>query len=114
MIKISLSQAAKIIGISRKSIQNDIKGGRIQTHEGLITLDSLKRAYPLLDLDQDSARIIKKTERIKKDSFKNKNKKNIFREEREQQLLDIISELKKIIDEQKEIITNLKESKKHE
>lgn len=109
MIKISVSQAARIIGISRKEIQQEILGGSIQTHEGLVTLDSLKRAYPMLDLDQDSSKIIKKVDKIKHEAFKNKNKSNIIREEREQHLLNIISELKKTVATQNILISKLKE-----
>jgi hypothetical protein len=107
MIKISVSQASKLIGISRKEMQKNIKSGRVQTHEGLITLDSLKRAYPALDLDQDSSKIIKRTNSIKEDSFYKKNKDELFRSEREKKLGSLIHELQETIKKQEKMINKL-------
>ena len=97
MVRISVNQAAKLIGLTRDEIQNDIFKGIIQTHEGLVTMDSLKRAYPHADLDQDSSKIVKRTEEIKKNAFKLKNKSNIIHTENETKLLQIIDDLRKKI-----------------
>lgn len=104
MVRISVNQAAKLIGLTRDEIQNDIFKGTIQTHEGLVTMDSLKRAYPHVDLNQDSSKIVKRTEEIKKNASKFKNKSNIIHTENETKLLQIIEDLKnKIIDLENQI-----------
>lgn len=107
MIKISVSQASKIIGVSRREMQLDIYNGKIQTHEGLVTMDSLQRAYPLLDLNQDSSKIIKRADNIKKAAVKNKNKENILRSDRDIFYKEKIIELQKIIKEKNRTIQEL-------
>ena len=83
MINISVSQASKLIGVSRKQIQDDIKCGILHTHEGLVNIDSLNRAYPNTDLDCDFTRVKDKYERIKKDAVLKINKEITNRDERE-------------------------------
>jgi CDP-4-dehydro-6-deoxyglucose reductase, E3 len=44
--KLSLSQAARLIGVSRKDIQQKIQQNKLVVMEGTVNLDDLKRAYP--------------------------------------------------------------------
>jgi CDP-4-dehydro-6-deoxyglucose reductase len=44
--KLSLSQAARLIGITRKQIQQKIQQGLLAVMEGYVTLEDLKKAYP--------------------------------------------------------------------
>ncbi len=44
--KLSLSQAARLIGISRKEIQAKIQKNELRVMEGTVTLEDLKKAYP--------------------------------------------------------------------
>ena len=41
MVKLSVSQAARQLGISRGDIQNQINLGKLQTHEGYVTTESI-------------------------------------------------------------------------
>lgn len=111
MIKISTSQAARLLHISREEIQKSIKEGRVQTHEGLVTLDSLKRAYPEADLDQDSSKIFKRAQSIKENATKNKSKSKAAISENEVFLKNIISDLNKRILELESTIHKLLNSK---
>ena len=44
--KLSLSQAARMIGITRKQIQEKIQKNELRVMEGTVTLEDLKKAYP--------------------------------------------------------------------
>lgn len=44
--KLSLSQAARLIGVSRKDIQQKIQQNKLVVMEGTVILDDLKKAYP--------------------------------------------------------------------
>ena len=68
MVKLSVSKAAKILGISRFEIQEQINNGKLQTHEGYVTTDSLKLAYPHTNLDSEQDKHIHKMQKIKKDA----------------------------------------------
>ena len=93
MINISVSQATKLIGVRRKQIQDDIKCGILHTHEGLVNIDSLQRAYPNIDLDCDFTRVKDKYDKIKKDALLKINKEINNRDEREKELLELIDQL---------------------
>ena len=107
MIKISTSQAARLLHIPRDEMQKSIKEGRVQTHEGLVTLDSLKRAYPEADLDQDSSKIFIRTQSIKENASKNKSKSKIAINDNEAFLKNVISDLNEKITKLEGTITRL-------
>ncbi len=69
MIKLSVFKAAKMLGISRSDIQNQINNGKLQTHEGYVTIDSLRLAYPSANLSSDQDQRIKKMQQIKDDAI---------------------------------------------
>jgi len=64
MVKLSVSKAAKILGISRFDIQDQINSGKLQTHEGYVTVDSLRLAYPSLSFDSEQDKRLKKMQQI--------------------------------------------------
>lgn len=53
---ISLSRAARLVGVKRATLQKRIRGGEIRTFEGQLDLSELLRAYPDTNVD-DSAMI---------------------------------------------------------
>lgn len=93
MIKISVSQAAKLIGLSRKQVQSDIQKGILHTHEGLVTMDSLYRAYPNCCIDTDGAKTIARLNDIKDAAVFNKNKSEVIHSANEDALLVIVKRL---------------------
>ena len=68
MVKLSVSKAARMLGISRFDIQNQINSGKLQTHEGYVTTDSLRLAYPGTNLHSEQDQRIKKLQQIKDDA----------------------------------------------
>jgi hypothetical protein len=94
VIRISVSQAAKLLGLTRKNVQCDIHKGILQTHEGLVTMDSLYRAYPNCCLDTTGDIEIDRVNDIKaRASYQNSKGDNI-KNENEKLLIGIIDELK--------------------
>lgn len=69
MVKLSVSKAAKMLGISRFDIQNQINSGKLQTHEGYVTTDSLRLAYPNVNLNSEEDQHIQKMQQIKNDAL---------------------------------------------
>ena len=69
MVKLSVSKAARMLNISRADIQSQINSGKLQTHEGHVTTDSLRLAYPNLNLYSEQDRHIQKMQQIRDDSI---------------------------------------------
>ncbi len=65
MVKLSVSKAARMLGISRFDIQDQINSGKLQTHEGYVTIDSLRLAYPKANLHSEQDKRIAKMQQIK-------------------------------------------------
>ncbi|MBE8189543.1 MAG: hypothetical protein HAW58_01425 [Candidatus Thioglobus sp.] len=65
MVKLSVSKAAKILGITRFEIQAQINNGKLHTHEGYVTTDSLRLAYPNIHFHSEEDRHIQKMQQIK-------------------------------------------------
>lgn len=64
--RIGIARAAQLLGISRRDIQKKIHQGELDTFEGELDLDELRRCYPTLVLDGQSAmlehvRVIRQT-----------------------------------------------------
>ena len=51
---ISLSQAARLVGVKRNELQNRIQSGELRTFEGAILLSDLLHAYPHAEADDSS------------------------------------------------------------
>jgi CDP-4-dehydro-6-deoxyglucose reductase len=43
---LSLTRAARLVGVTRGVLQRRIKKGELATFEGMVTLEELLRAYP--------------------------------------------------------------------
>ena len=69
MVKLSVSKAARMLGISRFDIQNQINNGKLQTHEGYVTIDSLRLAYPSVNMSSEQDQHIQKIQQIKNDAI---------------------------------------------
>lgn len=59
---LNISRAAKLVGISRRQIQRDIKAGNLDVFEGDVTVNSLLQFYPQVKLDNE--RELERVERI--------------------------------------------------
>lgn len=69
MVKLSVSQAARRLGVKRQEIQEQINSGKLQTHEGYVTTDSLRLAYPKNTLQSEQDRRLIKLQQIKDDAI---------------------------------------------
>jgi hypothetical protein len=59
---LSLSQAARMVGVPRRLLQQHIQEGRIQAFEGHIRMSELHKAYP--EADADRSGMLEKVRRI--------------------------------------------------
>lgn len=94
MIKLSVSKAARMLGISRFDIQNQINSGKLQTHEGYVTTDSLRLAYPNINFHSEQDQQIKKMQRIKNDAMLKSHTNDAMHSENEKALTTVIAALK--------------------
>ncbi|CAC9588709.1 hypothetical protein [uncultured Gammaproteobacteria bacterium] len=94
MIKLSVSQAARRLGVSRVNIQNQINSGRLQTHEGYVTMDSIRLAYPLQSLHSERDAHLQKMQKIKANAMYKAHAVDVVKQENEQALMTIIATLK--------------------
>ena len=60
---LSLSQAARMVGVPRRLLQQHIQEGRIQAFEGHIRMSELRKAYPQADSDRSG--MVEKVQRIR-------------------------------------------------
>ena len=94
MIKLSVSKAARMLGISRFDIQDQINSGKLHTHEGYVTTDSLRLAYPNISFHSEQDEHIKKMQKIKNDAMYKSNVAIEIQSENEKALITIIAALK--------------------
>jgi hypothetical protein len=94
MIKLSVSKAARMLGISRIDIQAQINSGKLQTHEGYVTVDSLRLAYPNASLNSEQDDRLKKMQQIKDDAMFKSNSVAFSQSENEKSLMGIVASLK--------------------
>ncbi len=64
---LTLSKAARLLGIARGLLQQEIRDGRIETFEGKVLLDELQRAYP--DVQVESSAMLERMEQIKEQAL---------------------------------------------
>ena len=64
---LTLSRAARLIGVSRGALQSKIKNGELATFEGMISAQDLLRAYPEARLEHGTG--LERFERIKDAAF---------------------------------------------
>ena len=60
---LSVSQAARMVGIPRRLLQQHIQEGRINAFEGHIRMSELHKAYP--EADSDRSGMLEKVQRIR-------------------------------------------------
>ena len=60
---LSLSRAARLVGVDRRTLQADIQAGRLATFEGRLRLEDLCECYP--DAASDTSGMLEKVRRIK-------------------------------------------------
>lgn len=94
MIKLSVSQAARRLGVSRTHIQEQINSGKLQTHEGYVTIDSIRLAYPSTSLHSEQDVHMQKLQKIKSDAIYKAGAADTIKQENEQALMTIIASLK--------------------
>lgn len=51
---LSVSRAAKVVGVSRTEIQDKIRSGILTTFEGQVSFDNLQSAYPAVCLENNT------------------------------------------------------------
>jgi CDP-4-dehydro-6-deoxyglucose reductase len=64
---LSLSRAARLIGVARGVLQKQIRDGRLATSDGLISTASLTELYPQFSLEQSGA--FERVARLKEEAF---------------------------------------------
>ncbi len=60
---LSLSQAARMVGVRRKVLQRQIQEGELRTFEGALRMSELTRVYP--ELQPEASAMLEKTRRIR-------------------------------------------------
>jgi CDP-4-dehydro-6-deoxyglucose reductase len=65
--RLSLARAAHLVGVHRSTLQKMVGEGRLATDEGMVSVDELRRAFPLADLEGSGA--VEWVNRIKEESF---------------------------------------------
>jgi CDP-4-dehydro-6-deoxyglucose reductase, E3 len=63
---LNISTAAKLVGISRRQIQKEIKAGNLDVFEGDVSVDSLVKFYPEVRLENEKE--LDRVERIQKNA----------------------------------------------
>jgi len=64
---LTLSRAARLVGVSRGALQSKIRNGELAAFEGMVTAEDLLRAYPDIKLEDHAA--LERFERIKDAAF---------------------------------------------
>ena len=64
---LNIATAAKLVGIGRRQIQKEIKAGNLEVFEGDVTVSSLKRFYPGVQLENE--RELDRVERIQNNAI---------------------------------------------
>jgi len=65
--RLSLARAASLVGVHRSTLQKMVGEGRLATDEGMVSVEELRRAFPLADLEGSGA--IEWVNRIKEEAF---------------------------------------------
>jgi len=64
---LTLSRAARLIGVRRGALQGKIRSGELATFEGMVSAENLQRAFPQAKLEDNSG--LERLERIKDAAF---------------------------------------------
>lgn len=66
---LTLTRAARLVGVSRGALQKRIKQGELATFEGMVSLEELLRAYPDAEAHVTADSMLEHVERIKDDAL---------------------------------------------
>ncbi len=66
---LTLTRAARLVGVSRGALQKRIKAGELATFEGMVSLDELLRAYPDAEAHVAADSMLEHVERIKDEAL---------------------------------------------
>ncbi len=94
MVKLSVSQAARKLGVSRGDIQDQINSGKLQTHEGYVTTDSIRLAYPSASLHSEQDKHIRRMQQIQADAIYKSGSVDSVVKENEKAFKSVIASLK--------------------
>ena len=64
---LSLSRAARLVGVARGALQQKIQSGELPSFDGMVSVDDLLRLYPALELESDIG--FERVEKIKEEAF---------------------------------------------
>ena len=64
---LTLSRAARLIGVSRGALQRQVRDGELPTNDGLVSTDGLLRLYPQWSLEDSGA--FERVARLKEEAF---------------------------------------------
>ena len=73
---LTLSRAARLIGVTRGMLQKRIKNGELQTHEGLVSIESLQVVYPDTKFAEDL--MIERINQIKEEAFAKRVREHVL------------------------------------
>lgn len=73
---VTLTRAARLVGVSRGMLQKRIQEGALETFEGKVTTSDLVRAYPQVHLEDNSG--LERLSRIKDDAFARRVRERIL------------------------------------
>ena len=97
MVRLSVSQAARMVGVSRLILQQQINDGILATHEGYLTMEDLKQANPEVNAHSEQDKHIHKMTKIKEHALQKIGKDQERETQNIQNLKTIITELRKEI-----------------
>jgi len=64
---LSLSRAARLVGVARGALQQKIRSGELASFDGMVSVDDLLRLYPAVELESDIG--FERVEKIKEEAF---------------------------------------------
>ncbi|NOZ10444.1 MAG: 2Fe-2S iron-sulfur cluster binding domain-containing protein [Gammaproteobacteria bacterium] len=64
---LTVSRAARLIGVTRGALQKKIKAGELATFEGMVKISDLHRAFPKADIENDT--VLERVTRIKDGAY---------------------------------------------
>ncbi len=65
--RLSLSRAARLVGVARGALQQKIQSGDLPSHDGMVSGDDLLRLYPAVELERDVG--FERVTKIKDEAF---------------------------------------------
>ena len=73
---LTLSRAARLVGITRGALQSRIKAGELAAFEGMVSAEDLLRAYPETRLDDNTA--FERFAQIKDNAFSRRVREHVL------------------------------------